>query len=360
MNLFDYVKMYGDKNFYEKDFNEIDNLVFSLISYLDFTHTDVNDENLTLEEVGGQYLSIFSYSDIKKIGRAQKDAYKLLKILIEKNRYKNVYLSDYVYKISNETQFSACTFKLRDDLYFICFEGTDEVVSGWKEDGKLACIFPVPAQKEAIKYVNKTIKIFGPNFIIGGHSKGGNLALVSGMYTKWYKRGKIKTIYSNDGPGLREKEFNSKEFKKIKDKYIHIIPEYSVFGVLLKNDNNKVIKSTKSNIFCHSISTWIVNKDKLVCGNLSIKSKRLENSIDTFLSTHTDLEKIRIVKSIFKVFEDASITHLTNATSIKNILKILHNIGNIDKDSKKLIIDLFMYSFKYVSDVDLKNYFTDK
>ena len=117
-----------------------------------------------------------------------------------------------------------------------------------------------------------------------------------------------------------------------------------MFGVLLKNGNNRVIKSTKSNIFCHGLTTWIIDDDKLIEGEPSLKSKRFEKSMNIWLSTHSDLEKIKTVKSLFKVFEDSSITHLTNATSIKNMLKILHNIGNIDKDSKKLIIDLFIYS----------------
>ena len=34
-NLFDYVLQYGDLSFEEKEFNEVDNLVFCLISYLE-------------------------------------------------------------------------------------------------------------------------------------------------------------------------------------------------------------------------------------------------------------------------------------------------------------------------------------
>ena len=93
----------------------------------------------------------------------------------------------------------------------ISFEGTDKHISSFREDANLACIYPVPSQTEAINYVNKNIKLFGPKVIIGGHSKGGNLALISGMYMKKYKQHKILKIYSNDGPSIRKKEFESIE-----------------------------------------------------------------------------------------------------------------------------------------------------
>ena len=35
-NIFDYIKDYGDKNFSEKGFNEVDNLIFSSLAYIDY------------------------------------------------------------------------------------------------------------------------------------------------------------------------------------------------------------------------------------------------------------------------------------------------------------------------------------
>ena len=39
MDIYEYVDKYGDYTFEEKKFNEIDNLVFCSLSYLDFTYT---------------------------------------------------------------------------------------------------------------------------------------------------------------------------------------------------------------------------------------------------------------------------------------------------------------------------------
>ncbi len=194
-NIFNYIEKYGQTSFKEKEFNDIDNLVFSLLSYLDFTQTSVNNGRYSLEYIGQEYLTNNTYKDVKKIGIAQKDAYKLLKIVIRSQRYKNIKVLHYIYNTNKEMQFSAVTFKMSNRLKYICFEGTDQLVSGWKEDGNLACFFPVPSHIEAIKYANKHVNLFGSNVIIGGHSKGGNLALIAAMYMKKYKNALRKSLF---------------------------------------------------------------------------------------------------------------------------------------------------------------------
>lgn len=347
-NIFNYIEKYGQTSFKEKEFNDIDNLVFSLLSYLDFTQTSVNNGRYSLEYIGQEYLTNNTYKDVKKIGIAQKDAYKLLKIVIRSQRYKNIKVLHYIYNTNKEMQFSAVTFKISNRLKYICFEGTDQLVSGWKEDGNLACFFPVPSHIEAIKYANKHVNLFGSNVIIGGHSKGGNLALIAAMYMKRYKKFKIKKVYNNDGPGLRKKEFESSKYKKIKKKYIHFVPEFSIVGILLRNDIYNVIKATKKNIYAHAISTWIIEEDKLVSSELSIKSQRMEQSIISWLDKYEDKERIKFVNNIFKILEDLDIGDLNDAKKIENIFKITFGLKNLDEQTKKILIDLLKYNSKNV------------
>lgn len=345
-NIFNYVEKYGDISFSEKKFNDIDNLVFALFNYLDFTKTDINRGNRTIETIGYEYLNANTYKDISKIGVPQRDAYKLLKILVLKERYKNIVLADYIYIVDHEKQFSAVTFKIDRHLSYICFEGTDQIISGWKEDGEMACRFPIPSHIEAVKYVDRNVRLFGPKVIIGGHSKGGNLALVAGMYMKKYKKFKVQKIYSNDGPGLRKREFESREYKKIKKKYIHIVPDYCIIGVLLRNDIYTVVKSSRDDILSHSITTWAVEDDYLVPHVLSEKSKNFEKGMLDWLDRHDDVERMRIIKAFFKVFEDAQIEDTVNMVKIKNIFKIIHNLNNIDKETKELMKDFFVFNYK--------------
>ena len=275
MNINEYVIKYGDLTFEEKEFNDIDNLVFSSLSYLDYSLTSINRKEHTLEYIGKEYLKIYDYKEIKVLGVAQKNAYKLLELVVNTKRYKDLIVHDYVYIINKNKQFSAMMFRINSELEYISYEGTDEVISGWKEDLELACFFPIPAQIDAINYAKKHIKIRGPYVIIGGHSKGGNLALVAAMYTPQLKQFRIKKVYNNDGPGLRRKEFESGKYRRIKRKYIHIVPDSSMVGILLRNDMYDVVKSNKNNIMSHAVINWIIEDDKLVKSALSDKSKKL-------------------------------------------------------------------------------------
>ena len=347
-SIFDYVEKYGNYSFYEKEFNDCDNLVLSALFYLDFTNTSINISSNRLEVIGLEYISNNDFKEVSKKGVAQSKAYSLLKILITKRRYKYIVLSDYIYETSRTKQYGVITYKLTNKLSYICFEGTDELVSGWREDGELACKFPVESQVSAIEYVNKHVSLIGPDIILGGHSKGGNLALISAMYTKKYKQFKIKRIYSNDGPGLRKKEFESKEYRKVKKKYIHIVPENSVVGVLLRNDMYTVVKSNKKGIMSHNIHTWLIDDDKLSNGTMSEKSRKLEASILSWLDMHNDEERTKMITTIFWVLEDAQITTIPSIKKIDSIIKIIQNINNIDKQTKELIKELIIHNYKNI------------
>lgn len=341
MNIYDYVTDYGKHTFDEKEFNEVDNLVLSTIMYLDFTSiVNHNKETITLRNAALEYLHTHDKKIVCKLGIAQKDAYKLIEIVMDTKRYKDILLSNYRYITSLDSQFSALVFDLNKQLKFVGFEGTDEYISGWKEDAYLAIKFPVDAQKYAIKYLNEVISLFDKKIIVGGHSKGGNLALVASMYARGYIKRKIKLIYSNDGPGLREIEYNSRNYKSIQNKFIHIIPNYSLVGVILKNDTFRVVESTKKNILAHSASTWLIEDNHFQVTTQSAASKKLENSINNFLEHTSDEEIENIIKSIFLSLEHAGIVYVKDIINFKAILDIVKNLSNIDKSTKKSIISI--------------------
>lgn len=340
MSIYDYVKKYGDLTFDEKPFNDIDNLVFSELAYLNYTDTSVNMSDHTIEYIAREYFKLHTYLSVRKLGVAQRDAYLLLESVSKLNRYKKIIIHDYVYSTNKNKQFSAMMFRINDSLEYMCFEGTDELISGWKEDLYMTCVFPVPAQKDAINYANKHIKIFGPNIIIGGHSKGGNLALVAGMYTKPLKQFRVLKVYNNDGPGLRLKEFKSGEYRRIKRKYMHIVPDSSRVGILLRNDIFNVVKSSRNNIFGHAIATWQINDDKLIPSTLSKKSIEIAHKVEVWFTSHTDIEKEKIASQLFESLEEANIKTYLDISDIQKLIKLVENIRNIDDETKELIKSL--------------------
>lgn len=344
-NLYDYVNKYGQFTFEELEFNDIDNIVFSSLTYLDYSKTRINENNHTINEIGRLFLNTNPFIKVARTGIAQKRAYKLLELVFKTKRYKDIIMSEYVYLSNKEMQFGVVTFNISKKLKVISFEGTDELISGWKEDLFLASTFPIPSHIEAIKYIKENIKLFGPKVIITGHSKGGNLALVASMFTPFYKKFKIKKVYNNDGPGLRKHEFNSLSYKSIKKKYIHIVPNHSMIGVLLHNDTYKVVASRKKGILAHDLYNWETFETNFKTCELSQRSKNIEKNLLSFISSHSDEELLSSTNKLFKILEDENISDTMKLTKVTSLIKVSHKFIRLDKDTKELIIELIFYTY---------------
>lgn len=340
MNMFDYLKEYGNKTFKESSINDIDIMIFSLLTYLDFSNIVSRGKlKKSLKQAGYEYLYSYDEKKVSKIGTAQSDAYHMINEIVSYDRYKNVLVYGYRYYADYDTQFGAITFEIPNDYKVIAFEGTDKLISGWKEDFYLASVFPVNAQRLAIKYINEFVSILD-KVIVTGHSKGGNLALASSMYISKLKRNCIKKVYSLDGPGLRKLEFDSLEYKRIKDKYIHIIPDYSMVGILLCNDSYKVIKSTKKDIRCHALSSWIVEGNSLIPSKQSKISLSVQDKISEFINSFNYQELKDIAKEIFLSVEKLDVSNTHEVHDFRVIIGIIRNLNNIDEVTKKNIISV--------------------
>ncbi len=355
-NIYNYISNYGNLSFLEVPFNDVDNLIFSSLSYVDFgVDADVN--NLTIKEIADIYFKNHTDSQIIKNITAVKTGIKVLNLIKDTVRYKDLIITNYEYVFSDVTQFCAMNIKINDTTNYISFEGTDHLISGWKEDFCLAYKFPVKAQELAIDYLNRNIKLASKNIIVGGHSKGGNLALVSSMYCKFWKRKKIIKIYSNDGPGLRKEQIESKQYKIIEKRLIHIIPNYSFIGLLLRHNNNyKIVYSYERGLFAHDLANWKVEGAKLVPAKLSFLSQELDHGIIKWLDKYNDIEREHFVEALFDICKRAGINNLLDykVDKFHNTIKIIKETKNLDGETKKMIIDLFKFLIKYCSD-DFKN-----
>jgi len=340
-NMFDYVDKYGDMRFEKKRFNEVDNLVFATLAYLDYSKTNINENCHTLEEVGRQFLQKNNRKDIRKYGISKVIAYDLLVAVIDKERYRHLIVSDFVYNARRDMQFCAMIFRVTRNLAYIAFEGTDQLISGWREDFEMACSFPVPSHLEAVKYLNEHVRLLGPKVIIGGHSKGGNLAFVGAMYMDGLRCQRVKMIYNNDGPGLRDAEFESKEYARILKKYTHIVPHSTIVGALLHNSNYLVVKSDKENIVGHAPDTWQVVDDHFKRTKRSEHSLEIERRLWQWLRKHGDDDRKKILEAVFGLIEGCDILDTISIRQWRNLVKLFRATKGIDKESKDLISELF-------------------
>lgn len=336
-NLFDYIDKYGNLSFVEKKVTDIDILIFSQILYLNY---DGIFEN-SLEEIDLSTVWQKAKKQNNKITfYAMKKAFKIMENISIKKRYKDIILKNYVYHVSDDTQFGAITIIIPNNYIYVVFEGTDDTLEGWEEDFKLSYIYPTESQKLAAIYLNDTIKLLGKKVVICGHSKGGNLALVAGMNTNIIKKSKIKKIYSFDGPGLKDEEFKSLNYRLIKRKLINIVPNGSIIGLLLNQEKLTVVKSIGVGLFGHSVTTWLVNDDKFIDDSLNLLSQKFHIVIKRWLKRHTYEERKQIIEEVFGVFENVNIKNLSDIKldKLDEIYDAISSSKNISNETKELII----------------------
>ena len=346
MNIIDYINYYGDNTFSSKEFNEIDNLIFSLITYVDLSNIVFNKRKkaLTIEETYKKFSSLYDEEYYKKQFTATKNGIDVFKAAANSNRFKDVKIMNYVYVGDKKSQFCAVSFEINPNLFYVGFEGTDHLISGWEEDCKMAYRFPVEAQTYAKNYLNKHYTFKNCKIIVGGHSKGGNLALVSSMYSNMFVKKKIIKIYSNDGQGLRKAQLESKQYSSIEDRFIHIVPDHSIVGMLLRNkDNYHVIKSNKKGVMAHSGLTWQVSYDHFEIAKLSRFSKVFQEGFSKWLDNYDDEKRKKFVKSVFDVLYKNNINSLTEIKLKKDIIKgLLSSSKELDPVVKQMSKELFI------------------
>ena len=90
MNLFEYVKKYN-YTFKEREFNEVDNLVFAVLAYVDYNNVLGNTKE-SLLEVANKFNKLHTKNDFKYDMSAVKDGIKLYLVELKDFVLKNLHL----------------------------------------------------------------------------------------------------------------------------------------------------------------------------------------------------------------------------------------------------------------------------
>ena len=348
MNIYEYIDNYGIYTFNEKEINMVDKVIFSCLSYIDYRGI-VNHEKITIKEAGRMHLGLHKLDEVNII--AVREANKILRYIKDTKRYKDCLLFNYVYEGTKHLQFGAVSIEYQKNRVYVSFEGTDQLISGWKEDLVLAYRTNTLSHKKAIKYLNKYYTFSNKHLIIGGHSKGGNLALVASIHANILVRTQIREVLNVDGPGLLDIEFYSKEFKKVLPKYKHIIPDNSLIGMCLNNTNETVVKATTNAPLSHLISYWEITDNNFILNELSPYSSELRIDLLNWVSkTHkNDIRKL--TKNFQNIFESAGINSLIDIKKKKRVIfELIEESKNMDPEAKRVLIDLIKIVIKSIGD----------
>ena len=344
-----YIEEYGHLTFKEKEFNEIDAAIFSVLSYIDFEGivSEAKDKialNMAFCLINNKIVN----KEIVKRGKFNKDIYNMFSKMATSKRYKDIMLFGYVYKTGFSEQFGALSLLLDDGTLVISYEGTDDKLAGWREDMELTYKFPIASEDDAIKYFKKHVNLFTKKVVLVGHSKGGHLALTTGIFADFIRRSKIKNIYNFDGPGLLKEQIESKKYLNIENRLIHIVPNYSIVGLLLRHGDYICVKSNKKDISAHFCFNWVVEEDHFLRTNISVLSERLDKSIIIWLDNHNYEQRERIVTNFFDYLQDSGIESVSEMKKIKTIVNLVKNSKKLDKETKDVLLNFIEFNVSYV------------
>ncbi len=350
-NVFDYLKWRGDLSFEASPFCEVDNLVFSMLSFIDFSDI-VADEPLgnpvKLTDCLREYR--MKYPNGERFGRViPEETGELFVRAAESVRYSDVYASFYISETNEDEfmQFAAVTFILPDNSIFVSFRGTDDTIVGWREDFNLSFTHPVMSQKKAVEYLTDIAAVYSGDIRTGGHSKGGNLAVYSAVFAPAYVRRRVAAAYSNDGPGFVREVIESPEFTEMTERICTIVPQSSVIGLLLEHKEKYcVIESSVSDsqgLFQHDPFSWSVIGPSFVhLDGLSKQGRRHDEVLGGWLDSITHEERRRFTETLFGLISSTGAKTLSDL-SVDQVGKIgaaIRAYGELDRETKD---NMFMF-----------------
>lgn len=340
-NIFDYLSWRGDLSFNQSKFNEVDSIILSKLSYIPFEHLSfsLKDNFATIKDIAEDLLN-----NDKAKTYLWPDDITLLNHLKNSHRFNNLKLFNYsnITDFKSQIQFSAITIKIKKDLSFIAFRGTDDTLVGWKEDLNMSFVTPVPSQIMAVKYFNNLAESLTDKFILGGHSKGGNLAIYAGAFCKKEYQKRIQKIYNFDGPGFTNSILEKNEYKSICHKIKTYVPQSSVIGILLGHEEKYTIvhSNQKNGILQHDICSWEINCTKFVyLKNVTNKSKFVNFTIKEWLCTTDIKNREKFINSIYEILLKTKSKTLgeLNENWLKTATIVLLSINSLDKETKKAV-----------------------
>ena len=337
-NINDYLLWRGDIPI-SKDypFNEVDALILGRFSYLIFNKIRMNIEE-TIESISKK-MSKFENNEFLFGGDKE-----LITYLGESIRFKKMIVTDFVENINKELEitFRAITIHLSENEMYISYIGTNDSLVSWKEDFNMMFLENIPCQIYGNQYLREIAKKYPSKKIrVGGHSKGGNIAVYSFVTSIKKIQSRVIKVYNYDGPGFSKefvKKFNSKELLQKIETYI---PQGSIVGKLLYHkEKMSIVQSVGNGVLQHDIFTWEVLKDDLVrLRKTTDTSIDLDKAISKWFEDTTKEQRKIVVNTIFELIlstKSETIEEM-NENLAKNLPKILKGYNKVSKEDKEMI-----------------------
>jgi len=339
-NAFDYLMWRGDVPLSASPFNEVDGMLISRLSYAPFELAG-SKKAITVGDACHRLLEI---EDIESRLLMKSDK-RLLELMAESDRFKNLVLIEYVNKLDeqSETQFSAVTVQLGRGRFYCAFRGTDDTIVGWKENFNMSFTSPAPAQKLAVEYFERVASRVRGRFILGGHSKGGNLAVYAAAFSSGRYQHRIDLIQNFDGPGFDGKVLETAGYKNIRERVSTYVPQSSVVGLLLEHEEEYIIvQSAGIGLLQHDTYSWEVQRNHFVyLEKVTDASKFFDSALKEWISAMSPEKREKLVDALFLVLKETNVRTFKELgeNPFINAVSMLKSLHSIDDETRGVIVE---------------------
>lgn len=341
-NVFDYLKWRGDLTFTQDPPNSVDALIFSALSYIPFggRAEQTPEVPITLKDAAEDS---FAQEDLEARARAKIDI-ELLHAAAKTTRFgfNGVFMYRNQFIPEQDTQFAAVTFLLDDGSMFLAFRGTDNSLVGWKEDFNMSFQQTVPAQRLAAQYVREVAAEYSAPMRLGGHSKGGNLAVFAAARSAPGVRERILEVYNNDGPGFTEYMMGDPGYISMVPRIKTYVPQSSVIGMLLEHEEPyTIIKSKQVGLLQHEIYSWeVMGKSFIPMEEITANTRFVNATIKNWFADMSNQDRNQLVDVMFGLLGSGGVENALDIFHPKNIRTYIRTLGS-DTNTRRILSDEF-------------------
>lgn len=354
LNIIDYLKWRGDVSLTVLPFNEADNLVLSMVSFLDLD--GIVPERFacvqpTLREAVAMHVQI--HGSAYHFGELiPPQTLQIMTAAAKSVRFGQIHLCAYKTVLSSEPpcQLTALTYLLPDETLYVAFRGTDDTICGWVENLQLCLPEHSKGEWEAVDYLNFVSSQHYGKIRLGGHSKGGRFAVFAAANVPAEVQRRILNVWSNDGPGFLPDFYETPGYTAIRSKAMTLIPQSSIVGTLLQRDEARcaIIRSDENGIQQHNPLSW----SALPSGFERLKSRsfigrQVDEKLNQWIFALSVDERRKIVDILTELAYSTGANTLTemNEKKLHATVHLINALKELDGENRKMLLILIRRFF---------------
>ena len=329
-NIMEYLKWRGDLSFTQDPPNAVDALIFSSLAYICYGDRGQADPvtPVQLRDAAEEYFALEDYEARCRV----KNDMELLRIAADSTRFGFseicMYRDEFIPE--QETQFAAMTFLLDDGSMFLAFRGTDYSLVGWKEDFNMTFQQTIPAQRLALQYTREIALEYLRPMRLGGHSKGGNLAVFAAARSSPMLQQRILSVYNHDGPGFTKYLMGDPGYLAMVPRIHTYIPQSSIIGMLLEHEEPyTVIRSKTVGLLQHDPYSWeVLGREFIPVQEITESSQFVDATIKTWFADMTNQERNQLVDVMFSLLGSGGVDSVQELLQPKNIRTYIKTLSS--------------------------------